>query len=329
MDFEPIITDLGSDTIKSGILGDDEPRSLLSPLSIGKGNPFENGRIKDWDILEKIFRFTFYQELRITPEEHSILMSEYPLMESGERERMTSILFESFNFPNVFLCSAGSLPLFSKGILTGLSVTSGHSLTYTCPVYEGHVLNRGIIKFDFSGKDLTEYFMKILKTNDEEKAREIKEMYSFITLDEEKKDFILPDGTKLEITKGTNLFFNNKLDKFDPKIKTVEDYGGIQDSIYTSIQNVDESLTETFYKNVILSGGSSLIKGFKDRLEQELKFISDDESWPNVTVLKDQDVYATWLGASTIASKSWFGDLTMSKLEYEEIGPQIVHRKCI
>ena len=38
--------------------------------------------------------------------------------------------------------------------------------------------------------------------------------------------------------------------------------------------------------------------------------------------------YSVWIGGSILASLSTFQQMWISKQEYDESGPQIVHRKC-
>lgn len=41
--------------------------------------PVEHGIITNWDDMEEIWLYTFYNELRVAPEEHPILLTEAPL----------------------------------------------------------------------------------------------------------------------------------------------------------------------------------------------------------------------------------------------------------
>ena len=99
----------------------------------------ERSLVTNWDDMEKIWHHTFFNELRVAPEEHPVILTESPLEPKASHERVTQIMFETFDVPALYIAASNVLALYASGRTTGVVLDSGHDSTYVVPIYEGCV----------------------------------------------------------------------------------------------------------------------------------------------------------------------------------------------
>ena len=103
---------------------------------------------------------------------------------------------------------------------------------------------------------------------------------------------------------------------------------GIHDTTFRSIMSCDVDIRRDLYQNVVLSGGSTMMPGMGERMTKELCALAPSTVKVKV-IAPPERKYSVWIGGSILSSLSTFQQMWISKAEYDESGPLIVHRKCI
>ncbi|RPB29157.1 Actin/actin-like protein [Terfezia boudieri ATCC MYA-4762] len=148
------------------------------------------------------------------------------------------------------------------------------------------------------------------------------------------RPFELPDGyntmfgpDRFRVVEGmwqSNMILPDPSMQLDPATVLT-----IPQLIQQSINAVDVELRPLLLSNVVVTGGSSLLFGFTDRINNELSALYPGPrvrlNAPGITVERK---FAGWLGASILASLGTFHQLWISKREYEEHGAGIVEKRC-
>eukprot|EP00478_Filoreta_tenera_P001859 GABV01001900.1.p1 GENE.GABV01001900.1~~GABV01001900.1.p1 ORF type:complete len:145 (-),score=39.56 GABV01001900.1:252-686(-) len=137
------------------------------------------------------------------------------------------------------------------------------------------------------------------------------------------KNYELPDGQV--ITVGNERFRCPEV-LFQPSLIGLEQ-DGIHKLAYESIMKCDVDIRRDLYGNSVLSGGTTMFPGIAERVHKELTHLAPASIKVKI-VAPPERKYSVWIGGSILASLSTFQQMWITKQEYDESGPSIVHRKC-
>ena len=307
--------------------------------------PIEHGIVEDWEDMEKIWDHTFTNELRVVPSEHNVMLTEAPMNPKVNREKMTQIMFETFGVPGLYIAIQAVLSLYSAGKFTGIVCDSGDGVTHFVPIFDGYALPHSIIRINLAGRDLTDYLVKILSERghhlttsaEREIVKDIKEKLCYVALDFEQElnesktgtskeaTYEMPDGQMITI--GSERFRCPEA-LFKPSLLGKE-FAGMGEQTYLSIMKSDVDVRKDLYSNIVLSGGTTLYAGLPERLTKEVQKLAPQSMASKVKVIAvPERKYCVWIGGSILSSISTFSTMWITKEEYSDAGPSIVHRKC-
>ncbi|KAG8503660.1 hypothetical protein CXB51_001670 [Gossypium anomalum] len=328
--------------------------------------PINHGQVEDWDAMERYWQHCIFNYLRCDPEDHYFLLTESPLTNPENREYMGEIMFETFNIPGLYIAVNSVLALAagyttSKCEMTGVVVDVGEGATRVVPVADGYVIGSCIKSIPIAGQDVTLFIQELMRERGEkmppedsfEAARKVKEMYcytcsdivkEFNKHDKEPAKFIkqwrgirLKTGAPYACDIGYERFLGPEV-LFSPEIYTSDYITPLPALIDKCIQSAPIDTRRALYKNIVLSGGSTMFKDFHRRLQRDLKKIvdarvqaatahhgGDIKAKPVEVHVVSHPIqrFAVWFGGSVLASTPEFFEACHTKAEYEEHGASI------
>jgi actin-related protein 3 len=178
--------------------------------------------------------------------------------------------------------------------LTGTVIDSGDGVTHVIPVAEGYVIGSSIKSIPIAGRDITYFVQSLLRDRGEpdsslKTAQEIKEEHCYVCpdivkefgrYDRDRTRFAKhvvtqPGGRQVTVDVGYERFLAPEI-FFNPEIYSSDFLTPLPNVVDGVIQQSPIDVRRGLYKNIVLSGGSTLYKDFGRRLQRDIKHLVDN-----------------------------------------------------
>lgn len=351
--MKSIVLDCGTGLVKAGFSGDDAPISVFptvvghpkhAPTSMlatkptrqfyvggeaqrNRGmldlrSPVQHGIVTDWEEMERVWDHVFLEELKVSPEQQLVLLTEPPLNPKQNKAQTAQIMFEKFGCAGLHLGMQPVLALYATGTTTGTVVDCGEGVTHVVPIYEGFSLPHAVRRLEVAGGELTDYLTKMLNasagyefgtSSERDIVREIKEKLCFVARDPVReardnnvrntlrKQYTLPDGQVITVN---NERFQCAEVLFNPFLVGRQS-PGLHAACVESIMKCGIDQRRELYGSITLVGGTTRLPGLTGRLQEEINTLSPKLTRVGVLASPDRQ-YSVWIGGSILASLTTF-----------------------
>lgn len=301
--------------------------------------PISEGRVQNWDWMQKIWSFIFYQELRCAPEERPLIVTQHDLADEAQRTKATEIMFESFNIPSLYMISqaaAAARVHAERKDATALVCVSGWDASYVVPVLSGRAETKLLVRHGASGESITKRMVQLLQELNGwsfttpwefDSARVMKERYCFVAADRAsveqydakalRVEYELPEGTIVDFDKARVLA---------PEAIFAPESSGIQQTVASALLQCTVEEQSALRANVVLAGGNTLFSGFAARLHHEVRLLLAGSAVSVVNV-EGGEIPASWTGATLSSADPDFSKDALSREEYDEHGASFISKK--
>ena len=332
--------------------------------------PIQHGIVEDWDKMERMWQHCIYKYLRIEPQEHGFVLTEPPANPPENREFTAEVMFETFGAKSLLIAVQGVLALTAswksrkaaklglEGVATGTVIDSGDGVTHVIPIADGYVIGNAIKHIPIAGRDITNFVLDKLRERNAQipseealfVAQKIKEKYCYVAAamdaefnayDDDPAQYFRTHrerhrktGQEYSFEVGYEQFLGPEV-FFSPDIFSTVHTKPLPQLVNDVIQSCPIDVRKALYRNVVLSGGTSMFRKFDSRLQRDLRQLVNDrlgERAANVevnVVSHERQRYAVWYGGSVVGASPQFATRSISKKQYDEEGPAVCRRNAM
>ena len=280
--------------------------------------------------------------LEIDPQNTTVIVICPHHFSDKDKESVLDFLFGQLGMQAAYIQQQAVLSLFSNNVTSGIVVDIGDHVDVV-PVVEGVIVESGTSSLPFGGQQVTEHLSKLLSEygyrffSDIESliVKYVKEKAAFVSLNinnelaarqvqatVETGQFNLPGGqsninlasARFRCTEG---FFNPG--------SWGKDNQGIHHLVEKAIKSCGIDQKRRMCREIYLSGGTSLLEGFAERLQKELKFLMPESVVVKVHTPENR-INSAFLGASVISKLEAFPQMVITNEDWLHSGSELLRR---
>ncbi|CAG2112937.1 unnamed protein product [Medioppia subpectinata] len=344
-------------------VGDEADRRLTIGIDVSVGEealsqsahtvkyPIQHGVVEDWDLMRLYWEECIYKYLKTKPEDHYFLVADPPLNTPENCESMAEIMFESFSVPGLCIAAQPVLALIASWASqevderesTGIIIESGDCGTHCTPVVDHNVIKSCVQHISIAGRHITLYVQNVLReresaippTQSLATAEAIKEQFCYVCpdIDTEFERYYSNPNEWMKKYSATNAITKQPFEvdvRFErflgPELLfSPESATPLSETVDNCIQNCPINVRPALYKNIVLSGGSTMFKNFGRRLQRDIQRIANRRADPmEVRVVSHHTQrYAVWFGGSMLTSTPQLESHFFTRAQYEEHGSSV------
>jgi actin len=328
-----VVIDLSDgEQFRGGFNDSSAPVAYIGPNGTGRSASLGvvDGALPSPRDLEAKIR-AIYDELRVRPSSAPLILTDPPVDPKINRTNLATLAFERLKVPKFYVANAAVAALRASRKTTGLVCLVTGDQTYVVPVRNGKPISGGVRQGRYGGRDMTRYMQTMLKN-----AGTSVSLSQAQTLRDQVGEVQLDFGTGKTVSRTANsggqvisigaerfrcaevMFKPNFIGRKSP---------GVHSLATAAIGASSRTARADLYGNVVMSGGSTMFNGIAERMEKEMTQAAPEGTKVRVLAPSNR-MHSVWIGGSILSSLSTFEEMWVSRDEYDESGPGIVHRKC-
>lgn len=288
----------------------------------------------DWSVLEKLWYSLFYGELQVPLDSFPLFLVLNSFFDKPKKLKLVELLFENYDFPALYFNLSNVTGLFYDGRTTGMALDSGFSQTSCTTIFEGYPIEEKLVKSEFGGRALNEFFKTEFNAAVERQKSGFKIRSDFY--DHYGYRFSEPYYESLRMSLVGSGFGQKTvlLPDNNEAVLAAEQLDGYREHCVNSTADLihrcfaisEEKYRPEFGQSISLIGGNSILVELEPRLQEALQS-RGMKQFSIAEKTDDEKRYASWIGASLFASLDNFQNLLIKRSEYQEGGAMAIIKK--